>query len=59
MARPRFTIPPRYYKISIPLDVATKMELNLYSEVEGRIPHGKLSEYIANLVRKDQQERKL
>lgn len=57
MARPKNTIPSKEYKICMPLDLASKMELELYSELEDRIPHGCLSGYINDLVRADQKKK--
>ena len=53
MARPANTIPTKPYKIYIPEDLAAPMELRLHSELEGRIPYGKLSTYICDLIRAD------
>lgn len=59
MARPSNSVPTQAYKIYIPVDLASRMELELYSELEGRIPHGKLSGYICDLIRVDQKSRPL
>lgn len=58
MARPTNSVPTKPYKIYIPVDLAAPMELELHSELEGRIPHGKLSGYICDLIRADQKSRK-
>ncbi len=58
MARPTNTIPSKKYKLCIPIDLASLMELHLFSELEGRIPHGRLSQYINDLIRADQARMK-
>ena len=51
MARPKLTIPNVEKKISIPSDLCARMELELYSDLEGRIPHGAQSSFITTLIR--------
>jgi hypothetical protein len=51
MARPKKTIRTIYKNIGIPEDLAAKMELELYSEVEGKIPFGAQQEFLTKLLR--------
>ena len=51
MARPKKTVPTVYKNIGIPQDLADKVELELYSEVEGRVPFGAQQEFYTNLLR--------
>lgn len=50
MARPKKTIRTVYKNIGLPEDLAAKMELHLYSEVEGRIPFGAQQEFLTKLL---------
>lgn len=50
MPRPPKTIPTAYFNIGLPEDLANRLRLHLYSEVEGRIPHGALQAFFATLV---------
>jgi len=43
--------------ISLPEDLVAKLELELFSDVEGRIPHGKQSEFFEGLLRKYFEEK--
>lgn len=58
MARPKKIIRPVELNISLPEDVVAKMHVELFSEVEGRIPHGARAKYIERLIREDQAKRK-
>jgi hypothetical protein len=51
MARPKKLIRTVYKNIAIPEDLAAKMELELYSEVEGKIPFGAQQEFFTGLLR--------
>lgn len=51
MAKPKSVIPTVEKKIQIPLDLLTRMELELHSELEGKIPYGAQSEFINKLIR--------
>ena len=52
MPRPRKTIPAVYVNVALPEDLAARMKLMLFSDLEGKIPHGAQSEFIAGLVKK-------
>lgn len=51
MARPKNTLRTIQVNLAIPEDLVARMELSLFSEVEGKIPHGARSELIARLLR--------
>jgi len=52
MARPKKTVPTVFKKIGIPEDLAERLELELYSEVEGKVPFGAMQEFFTALLRK-------
>lgn len=51
MARPKSTTPTVAVCVQLPRDLAQKVELYLFSEVESRVPHGAKSAFFAQLVR--------
>jgi hypothetical protein len=51
MARPKKLIRTVYKNIALPEDLAAKVELELYSEVEGKIPFGAQQEFFSRLLR--------
>jgi hypothetical protein len=51
MARPKAVIATIEKKIQLQADLCTRMELELFSEVEGKIPYGAQSEFINKLIR--------
>jgi len=57
MGRPKKAIPSVEKNICIPLDLVTRVDLELFSEIEGRVPFGAWQRYITNLIRKDLQEK--
>lgn len=50
MPRPKKVDRPVELAISLPSSLATRMELELYSELEGRVPHGARSRFLAGLI---------
>jgi len=50
--RPTKTIRSVQINISLPEDLVARMKLHLWSEAEGKVPHGKQSELIEAAVRK-------
>jgi hypothetical protein len=52
MARPKNTLRTVYFNVGLPEDLAAKVKLHLYSDLEGRIPFGTLQEFFTSLVRK-------
>lgn len=53
MPKPRRTVRPTYLNLALPEDVRALLDLRLYSPLEGRVPHGAYSAYIAQLIRTD------
>lgn len=53
MGRPKKAIRSVEKNISIPEDVVVQVDLRLFSELEGRVPHGSWSRYITGLIRAD------
>lgn len=51
MARPKPTIPQIKKTLHLPQDVVARLELELFSDLEGKIPHGAQSELITKLLR--------
>lgn len=51
MARPKGVIRPVEMSISIPEDLHARLKLELFSEVEGRVPHGRISQLFTLLLR--------
>lgn len=57
MPRPRFVTRPIEKNISIPEDIVGQVDLLLYSDVEGKIPHGAWKTYIVGLIQADLKAR--
>lgn len=51
MARPKKTVRTIYKNIGLPEDLVARMELELFSEMEGRIPFGAQQEFFTKLLR--------
>ena len=51
MARPLKTIRTIYKNIGLPEDLVAMVELELYSELEGKIPFGAQQEFFTKLLR--------
>lgn len=51
MARPKKTIPTVYHNIGLPEDLAVKLKLHLFSEVEDKVPMGAQQNFFTKLVR--------
>lgn len=49
--RPSLVIPTRELRAAVPLDVFTKLALELHSELEGRVPYAAYSKFITQLLR--------
>lgn len=50
MPRPARTLRTVQKNIALPEDLAAKLELHLYSEVEGRVPFGAQSAFFSQLL---------
>lgn len=53
MARPRKTDRPIEKNISLPQSIVIRVELELFSELEGRVPFGAWQKYIVGLIEAD------
>lgn len=51
MPRPPRLMRPVRKNIALPEDIAARVELELYSDIEGRVPHGAWSKFLTELVR--------
>jgi hypothetical protein len=51
MARPKAVIRPVEMSVSLPEDLHARLKLELFSELEGRVPHGRISQLFALLLR--------
>lgn len=51
MARPKKTTRTVFKNIALPEDLAAKVDLYLWSEVEGKIPFGAQQEFFSRLVK--------
>lgn len=50
MARPPRVDRPVRVEVQLPQSVHSKLQIELYSEVEGRVPHGAFSNLMKELV---------
>jgi threonine synthase len=50
MPRPKQTVPSATRNIALPQPLADKLDLELYSELEGRIPTGAYKSFFSNLL---------
>ena len=53
MPRPRLAIRPVEKNLSLPQDLVTQVDLELWSDVEGKVPFGAWSQYVEGLIRAD------
>lgn len=51
MPRPKKTIRTVSVHISLPEDLTAKVQLHLFSDVEGKVPFGKQAEFFTSLVK--------
>lgn len=51
MPRPKLLDRPRQLNVSIPATVYSKLQAELHSDVEGRVPHGLVSTVVEDLIR--------
>ena len=59
MGRPRKAVPSIEKNISLPRDLVAAVELELYSEVEGKVPFAAWQKYLEGLIRADLARRAL
>lgn len=53
MARPKKTDRPIEKNLSLPSSIVARVELELFSELEGRVPFGAWQKYIVSLIEAD------
>jgi hypothetical protein len=53
MARPKRTDRPQEKNISLPSSLVARVDLELFSELEGRVPFGAWQRYVKNLIEHD------
>jgi hypothetical protein len=51
MAKHPNLIPSQQLNVALPLPVYTQLSAHLYSELEGRIPHGAYSRHLTDMLR--------
>ena len=51
MARPKNVIPTEKVSVQFEQPILVKARLEMFSEVEGRVPHGKFSEVMNKLLK--------
>ena len=57
MPRPRKAIRPVEKNISLPEDLVARVNLELYSDLEGKVPFGAWQRYVEGLIRADLERR--
>lgn len=57
MPRPRKAVRPVEKSISLPEDLVVKVDLLLWSDLEGKVPMGAWAKYVEGLVAADLQRR--
>lgn len=57
MARHPSLDPATRLEVAVPQSLRVRIDLLLFSEVEGRVPHGAYSEYFCRLAREDFERR--
>lgn len=50
MARHKNPIPPASKNLQLPSDIVAKIDLELWSDLEGRVPHGAWSRLVTQLL---------
>ncbi len=50
MARPKQTTPSAFRNIALPQELADKLDIELFSEFEGRVPIGAYKTFFSNLI---------
>lgn len=57
MPRKPFIDRPKRVEVQVPESILSKIQLELFSEIEGRVPHGKMSELVSALMKEWLQSR--
>ena len=53
MPRPRKAIRPRSLHLKLPEDILARVDLLLFSDLEGRVPQGAYQNYFLSLIQRD------
>lgn len=53
MPRPRKTVRPRSLHLKLPEDILDRIDLLLFSPLEGRVPQGAYQSYFLSLIQRD------
>lgn len=53
MARPRKAVPSISKEISLPINLVTRVDLLLFSPIEGKVPFGAWQKYLVTLIEAD------
>lgn len=53
MARPRKAVPSVSKEISLPMPLVVKVDLLLFSQIEGKVPFGAWQKYLVTLIEAD------
>jgi len=56
VGRPKKVVRPIEKSISLPEDLVFWVEVQLWSDLEGRVPHGAWGLYVAGLIRADREK---
>lgn len=56
MGKPKKNIPNIFLKVGLPEDLVARIQLELHSDLEGKIPFGAQQQFFENLVRKHYAE---
>lgn len=51
MPKPRNLVPTVHFHIKLPEPLHALMTLHLFSEIEGRVPHGKYMDFVSALIK--------
>lgn len=57
MPRPRKAVPSVEKNLSLPRDLVVAVDLELFSELEGKVPFGAWGRYVERLIREDLAKR--
>ncbi len=59
MSKRANVIPSQQLNVALPLPLYTQLSAHLYSELEGRVPHGAYSRFLIDLIRGYFQDNRL
>ena len=58
MPRPRKAVPSVEKNLSLPRDLVVAVDLELFSDLEGKVPFGAWGKYVERLIREDLAKRR-